>query len=669
MSEPEDLILEGAHFATRLAREAWRRHTPVVEARGVRLASVRTRLEWFVSAIFAAPVAIRAIEPPPPGTWLSWLAAGPARSRRQSPMCATDGQHVYLSALLDLNRTDEDALAMYRLLAVGQSARIFRDSLRAFRRLTTGPTRDLFRIADGTIVDRWVAVNTPGLTDILVRARSMALAQRDPGQRSRLANPAERAACRVLDSDPRVPALDLPDDASAEQCAEWALRQARDYDGRAPYQPLTPIDYWGELVEQSCINVTTSGDHRDQSGPRGPKPRVAEMPRRPRPRQASDDEDDPRSGSWVIRADDPQESVEDPFGLQRPADRDNDADAEGLGDSLSELPQARVVRTPEPANEVLRSAERLDMPERDISNHVALRAALAYPEWDYRTKEYRQPGAVVRQPAARLGDAAWVVSSLARHAGLVRRVRSRFERLRPRPVRLFRQIDGDEVDISAYVTTVADRRAGLATDGKVYAARRPARRELAVALLLDCSASTDAWVSADRRIVDVEKEAMLIVCEALDALGDRYALFAFSGESADDVRVLTLKAFSDSSSLLTRRRIAALDSDGYTRLGAPVRHVTATLCRENAASRLLLLLSDGRPNDVDAYEGRYGIEDTRQAVVEARRQGIGVFCLTVDREAPKYAGRIFGRAGFSVLETAEQLPVVVVEVLRHLIRA
>ena len=125
----------------------------------------------------------------------------------------------------------------------------------------------------------------------------------------------------------------------------------------------------------------------------------------------------------------------------------------------------------------------------------------------------------------------------------------------------------------------------------------------------------------------------------------------------------------DAHLLLMRRRIAALDSDGYTRLGAPVRHVTATLCGENAAWRLLLLLSDGKPNDVDAYEGRYGIEDTRQAVAEARRQGIAVFCLTVDREAPKYAGRIFGRAGFAVLEKAERLPAVVVEVLRHLIRA
>ena len=263
---------------------------------------------------------------------------------------------------------------------------------------------------------------------------------------------------------------------------------------------------------------------------------------------------------------------------------------------------------------------------------------------------------------------AWVTSALAVHARLARRVRARFERLRPRPVRLVRQPDGSEIDLAAYVTAAADARAGATVDGRVYVAMRPARRELAVALLLDVSASTDAWVSTNRRIVDVEKEALLVVCEALDALGDRYGIFAFSGESAADVSVLPLKRFDERVGVTVRRRIAALDSDRYTRLGAPIRHLTAALCREPAPRRLLLVLSDGKPNDVDIYEGRYGVEDTRQAVAEARRQGVAVFCLTVDREAPRYAARIFGRAGFAVLHKTEQLPSVLIDVLRQLVR-
>ena len=246
---------------------------------------------------------------------------------------------------------------------------------------------------------------------------------------------------------------------------------------------------------------------------------------------------------------------------------------------------------------------------------------------------------------------------MARHARLARRVRARFERLRPRHVRLNRQPDGSEPDIAAWVSTCADIRAGATVDGRLYVERRPSRRELAVALLADVSASTDGWVSSNRRIVDVEKEALLVVCEALDALGDRYGIFAFSGEGADDVSVLTLKSFDEARSLAVERRIAALDSDRYTRMGASIRHVTAALGRERTSRRLLLILSDGKPNDVDVYEGRYGVEDTRQAVAEARRQGVTVFCLTVDREAPRYASRIFGRAGFAVLHKADELPV------------
>ena len=218
------------------------------------------------------------------------------------------------------------------------------------------------------------------------------------------------------------------------------------------------------------------------------------------------------------------------------------------------------------------------------------------------------------------------------------------------------------------MSACADQRAGVATDGRVYIEHRPSRRELAVALLADVSASTDGWVSDTRRIVDVEKEALLVVCEALDALGDRYAIFAFSGEGADDVTVLRLKSFAEPRTLVVDRRIAALDADRYTRMGAAIRHTTAALACEPAGRRLLLILSDGKPNDVDVYEGPYGVEDTRQAVAEARRQGIAVFCLTVDREAPRYAARVFGHNRFAILRHADALPRVVVDVLRQLVR-
>jgi nitric oxide reductase NorD protein len=234
-------------------------------------------------------------------------------------------------------------------------------------------------------------------------------------------------------------------------------------------------------------------------------------------------------------------------------------------------------------------------------------------------------------------------------------------------VRLNRQRDGSELDLSAYVTAFADRRAGQAGDDRVYVAERRTRRDLAITLLIDMSASTDAWVAGSRRIIDVEKEALVVLLEALDALGDRHAILGFSGHGPADVRLLTIKAFEEPVSDEVRRRIAAVEPDGYTRAGAAIRHATAMLAGHGARQRLLLILSDGKPNDVDEYEGRYGVEDTRQAVAEARLQGLVPFCLTVDRQAAAYVPSIFGQHGYTLLRRPELLPQVLVEVVRTLV--
>ena len=397
-----------------------------------------------------------------------------------------------------------------------------------------------------------------------------------------------------------------------------------------------------------------------------PRPRVAEMRRRPKVRDAPEDEDDGRAGTWVIRADEPQESVEDPFGLQRPADRDDHADPEGLADSLSELPEARMVRTPGPVREVLRAGN--DIERVPGPTPVApVRRGLVYPEWDHRLRAYRARGAIVREPAGALGDAAWVEAAKARHGRLARRVRARFERLRPRHVRLDRQADGSEPDIAAWVGAVADMRAGAALDGRVYVEHRPARRQLAVALLADVSASTDGWVSDNRRIVDVEKEALLVVCEVLDARATGMASSRL-GESAEDVAVCAAEGVRRAQERCRRppdrrARRGPLHARGRSHSARDGSPGARTPTR-----RLLLIVSDGKPNDVDVYEGLYGVEDTRQAVAEARREGVTVFCLTVDREAPRYARRHPRPQRTAVPRRTDELPAVVIEVLRGLVR-
>jgi nitric oxide reductase NorD protein len=371
-------------------------------------------------------------------------------------------------------------------------------------------------------------------------------------------------------------------------------------------------------------------------------------------------------GMLMIQLDEPQEHVEDPMGLQRPADRDQEKDADDLADSLSELPEARLVAVPGSPAEVLVSD---DPPARLLlqPDAVRRRVGIAYPEWDHRIGAYHMDRAVVRELPAPRGEHRWVEDALRRHSREIDQVRRRFERLRPQRVRLSRQLDGSDVDISAYTMAHADSRAGHGGEDRLYEAVRPVRRDIAISLLVDISGSTDSWLSAERRIIDVEKEALFLVCEALDALGDRYAVTAFSGEGPESVALYPVKRFDEGYGAEVRLRIAGLDHDRFTRMGAAIRHTTALLGRETARHRLLLLLTDGKPNDVDLYEGRYGIEDTRQAVAEARLQGLHPFCLTVDREAPAYLPRLFGPGSYTMLRRADTLPQALIEVVRRLL--
>src|SRR6185312_340450 len=292
-------------------------------------------------------------------------------------------------------------------------------------------------------------------------------------------------------------------------------------------------------------------------------------------------------------------------------------------------------------------------------------------EWDANAGAYlkRKAGIRVSPPVSANDEAqTWADRALREHAALERKVRHQFERLRARRTLLPRQRSGDEIDVAAVVGAMTDRQMGEGGNDRLYMAARPARRGLAIALLADVSGSTKAQVSDGRTIIDLEKVALLLASSALDALGDRYAAYAFAGQSAENVSLTTVKEFAVRSGAETRRRIGALAPGGFTRLGAAVRYVTARLATESAGHRLLLLLSDGRPNDVDRYQSEYGVEDARHAILEARASGVYPYCLTIDANASDYLPRIFGAAGYAVVTKAEQLPTAMVAVVRGVVR-
>ena len=662
MGEPEGLLIEGARVAVAAARDLWWRARPPGEPPGLALEPLRARLELLLAALHGERIPILPADAEPAPTWLArLLGRAPRHLATAEALAATDGRHVWLPRRLDA-RDDEAARGDgYRLLAVEQAARVTRGFVPATPLAAPRIERDLYWVATGAAVDFFLSRDLPGLDAALASARARARATRPSLDRL---TPAERAVeglvRAVLAPRPAAPVaegVETPDDAR-----EWARRTARTLAGH--YRGVAPVGLWGELRPP----VAAPGGEVEEPGPAPARPpRAAALRRSPRVRAAAEDEDDSSPGTWMPRFDDPMESVEDPKGLQRPADRDA-ARADEIADALADLPEARVVRTPDPAREVLRSDGAWPTGESPTGSRASA-SGISYPEWDHRRGGYRFPGAIVRTGPASAGDADWARRVLERHATLVRQVRRRFDGLRPRRARLGRQPDGPDLDLGTYVGAFADRRAGRPGDDRLYADSRPARRELAIAVLADVSASTDAWVAGSRRIVDVEKEALVVLLEALDVLGDRHAVLAFSGQGPSAVHVVTVKGFAETARGAAWPRIAALEPDGYTRAGAAIRHAGALLGAERARHRLLLVISDGKPNDVDEYAGRYGIEDTRQAVAEARLQGLQAFCLTVDREAPAYLPRVFGPRGFAVLPRPERLPAVLVEMLRSLVAA
>ena len=238
-----------------------------------------------------------------------------------------------------------------------------------------------------------------------------------------------------------------------------------------------------------------------------------------------------------------------------------------------------------------------------------------------------------------------------------RRLRSQFQALMPVRTWLRAQQDGDEIDLDQWVQQEADRVTGGAIAQRgLYRAQVNRQRDLACLLLADLSLSTDAYASDQARVIDVIRDSLFLFSEALSATGDRFALHGFSSLRRGHVRFHHLKGFDERYNGEVRGRIAAIKPGYYTRMGAAIRHASSLMARQKNQQRLLLLLTDGKPNDLDHYEGRHGIEDTRMALVEARKQGLRPFCVTIDREANDYLPHLFGVGGYAVIREPEELP-------------
>lgn len=330
---------------------------------------------------------------------------------------------------------------------------------------------------------------------------------------------------------------------------------------------------------------------------------------------------------------------------------DESEDLESAAEAADDMEQLSISQDAKAAAGTLRFD--LDLPA-GASDDAVTGSGILLPEWNYKKRQLQQDHCNLVPMLATDAIPQEVPGHLRKSA---KRLRALFQQLVPARSWQRGQQEGSEIDMEAYLRFVSDRAAGqiCAADG-LYRDLKKGERDLACLLLADLSLSTDSWIDNQARVIDVIRDSLLLFAESLAATGDRFAMYGFSSRKRDPIRYHQLKTFDESYSAKIRGRIAAIKPGYYTRMGAAIRYSTTLLSREAAGRRLLLLLTDGKPNDLDQYEGRYGIEDTRHAILQARQQGLEPFCVTIDDKGNDYLPYLFGSGGYVVIHRPSQLP-------------
>ena len=273
-----------------------------------------------------------------------------------------------------------------------------------------------------------------------------------------------------------------------------------------------------------------------------------------------------------------------------------------------------------------------------------------YDEWDFRRKGFLRGWCAVREREVTAGSEEVLARSFERQQGRARELRRRFELLAGAPRLVRRQPEGEDIDLDALTEALADVRAGRAADSRVFVRSLKRERDIAALFLVDMSRSTEGWVA------EVIRDSLLLLCEALAALKDRFGIYGFSGRTRANCEIFPAKRLDEPMNAAARRRIAGLRPQGYTRMAPAIRHLTRLLAQVEARTRLLFLLTDGKPEDLDDYNGPYAIEDTRHALIEARAAGLHPFCITVDRHGREYMAHMCGQYGHICIDSARLLP-------------
>ncbi|WP_273207612.1 nitric oxide reductase activation protein NorD [Marinobacter subterrani] len=444
----------------------------------------------------------------------------------------------------------------------------------------------------------------------------------------------------------RPPVDDIPEDLRRR---ELAVAQALREPGLLADLPSSAFDcfpVWLWLYPQPptlfSVPVATTGSGPElEAGERSSEQQTLQQRK-----QAQRIDDEHETDGLLVFLPDSLMSWTEQINLDRCQDDDSDDDFEQIANDIDLITVSRQRKAT-----AAKVKFDLDLPAAE-NDELCLGPGIRLPEWHYRKGRLR-PDVCLLQPL--LADEAEPVSLPAHLRQTSEEVRRKFALVGLGNTRLRGQPDGQDLDLDAWIDEYSKPLRDTARQN-FFLDQRKTHRDFCCLILADLSLSTEGYVSDDCQVIDVIRDSLMVLAEGLDQTRDDFAIYGFSSVRNSHVRYQLMKNFGEPYSDRVRGRIARIKPGFYTRMGAAIRQSSRILERQPQAHRVLLLVSDGKPNDLDQYEGRYGIEDTRQAIIEARQLGITPYCVTVDECGHDYLPYLFGRDGFAVVSDPTQLP-------------
>tara|TARA_A100001037_G_scaffold306712_1_gene354471 strand:- start:80533 stop:83709 length:3177 start_codon:yes stop_codon:yes gene_type:complete len=320
-----------------------------------------------------------------------------------------------------------------------------------------------------------------------------------------------------------------------------------------------------------------------------------------------------------------------------------------------------------------------DLSDNSESLKIHEEGTFLYDEWDFKVRDYRVDWCLVKEKFISEGNSEYYDRTLLEYSSMVTKIKRQFEQITPEMYRKVRKLDdGEEIDIDDVIEAMIDIKSGVGPSEKLYWKRNKVQRDVAVLFLLDTSASTAEAISdassyvdssniesnlsrtSYKRIIDVEKEAVVLLINAIESLGDMYGIYGFSGYGRENVEFYTVKDIEEPFSDTIKGRVESISPLHATRMGPAIRHATTKLDRVDARTKLLFLISDGRPQDRgysrEGVEKEYGVHDTKMALDEAKNKNINAFCLTVDKTGHDYLKTMCQDMAYEILDDIHILP-------------